>query len=180
MHDLGTPVSLPLLDGAFSGAWSGSGPILEVRSPVDGSMAGRVRTASESDTERVLSAARVAFLGKGLRNAEWTLATARAYRDYRRTGALDPYVAALDALDAFRASLLHEQRVSASICAIYEMAQAEKDYPTLSFLKWFLDEQVEEEKNVGEMVARLELVGENHNGLLHLDQIAARRAAEAK
>ena len=81
-------------------------------------------------------------------------------------------------LDAFRASLQHEQRVSASICQIYELAQAEKDYPTLSFLKWFLDEQVEEEKSVTDMIARLELVGNNNNGLFHLDKLAAKRAQE--
>ncbi len=81
-------------------------------------------------------------------------------------------------LDAFRASLMHEQRVSASICAIYEAAQAEKDFPALSFLKWFLDEQVEEEKSVGEMIAKLELVGNNNNGLFHLDKLAAKRTEE--
>jgi ferritin len=81
-------------------------------------------------------------------------------------------------LDAFRASLVHEQRVSASICAIYEMAQAEKDYPTLSFLKWFLDEQVEEEKSVSDMIAKLELVGNNNNGLFHLDKLAGKRVQE--
>jgi len=81
-------------------------------------------------------------------------------------------------IDAFRVSLAHEQKVSASICAIYEMASAEKDYPTMSFLKWFLDEQVEEEKNVGDMLAKLELVGENTNGLFQLDHLAAKRAEE--
>jgi ferritin len=80
-------------------------------------------------------------------------------------------------LDAFRASLVHEQRVSASICGLYEIAQAEKDYPTLSFLKWFLDEQVEEEKSVSDMIAKLELVGNNNNGLFHLDKLAGKRAA---
>ena len=62
-------------------------------------------------------------------------------------------------LDVFKASLGHEQKVSAAICAIYELAAAEKDYATLSFLKWFLDEQVEEERNVGDILAKLELVG---------------------
>jgi ferritin len=81
-------------------------------------------------------------------------------------------------LEAFKASLGHEQRVSAAICAIYEQAGAEKDYPTLSFLKWFLDEQVEEEKNVGDMLAKLELVGESPNGLFHLDKLAAKRGEE--
>lgn len=79
-------------------------------------------------------------------------------------------------LQVFEASLGHEQKVSASICGIYDLALAEKDFPTLSFLKWFLDEQVEEEKSVGEMVAKLELVGDNRNGLFHLDKLAAKRA----
>lgn len=78
-------------------------------------------------------------------------------------------------LEAFKTSLGHEQKVSASILNIYEMAGAEKDYPTLSFLKWFLDEQVEEEKNVGDMVTKLELIGDNRNGLFHLDRHAGKR-----
>jgi ferritin len=81
------------------------------------------------------------------------------------------------ALEAFQASLAHEQQVSASICALYELATAEKDYATLSFLKWFLDEQVEEEKTVTDMIVKLEFVGENRNGLYHIDKLAAKRAA---
>jgi ferritin len=84
------------------------------------------------------------------------------------------------ALDAFKASLGHEQRVSAAICAIYELAVAEKDYATVSFLKWFLDEQVEEERNVGDILAKLELVGDNASGLYQVEQQAARRAEEKK
>ncbi len=79
------------------------------------------------------------------------------------------------ALEVFQASLGHERKVSAAICAIYELAQAEKDFATLSFLKWFLDEQVEEEKNVTEMLLKLEMIGENRNGLFHLDHRAAKR-----
>jgi len=82
--------------------------------------------------------------------------------------------------DVFKASLGHEQKVSAAICAIYELAAAEKDYPTLSFLKWFLDEQVEEERNVGDMLAKLELVGDNTGGLYQVDRHAALRAAEGE
>jgi ferritin len=81
-------------------------------------------------------------------------------------------------LDVFKASLGHEQKVSASICAIYELAATEKDYPTQSFLKWFLDEQVEEERNVGDMLAKLELVGDNTSGLYQIDRQAAARAEE--
>ena len=83
-------------------------------------------------------------------------------------------------LDVFKASLGHEQKVSAAICAIYELAGGEKDYATLSFLKWFLDEQVEEERNVGEVLAKLELVGDNRGALYQIDKQAGRRAEEAK
>ena len=79
-------------------------------------------------------------------------------------------------LEAFKASLGHEERVSAAICAIYELASAEKDYPTLSFLKWFLDEQVEEEKHVTEVIAKLEMIGDNRNGLFQIDKLAGKRA----
>jgi ferritin len=89
----------------------------------------------------------------------------------------EPKCAYKSPLDAFKASLGHEQKVSAAICAIYELAAAEKDYPTLSFLKWFLDEQVEEERNVGDMLAKLELVGDNVSGLYQVDRHAALRAA---
>jgi ferritin len=81
-------------------------------------------------------------------------------------------------LEAFKASLGHEQKVSAAISAIYELAGAEKDYPTQSFLKWFLDEQVEEEKNVGDFLAKLELIGDNRNGLFALDHHAGKRAKD--
>ena len=81
-------------------------------------------------------------------------------------------------LEAFKASLGHEQKVSAAIYAIYDLASADKDFATLSFLKWFLDEQVEEEKNVGDMLAKLEMIGDNRNALLHLDHRAGKRGEE--
>ena len=84
------------------------------------------------------------------------------------------------ALDVFKASLGHEQKVSAAICAIYELATSEKDYATLSFLKWFLDEQVEEERNVSDILAKLEMVGDHRGALYQIDKQAGRRAEEAK
>lgn len=76
---------------------------------------------------------------------------------------------------AFEASLKHEQGVSASICRLYELAHGAKDYATLSFLKWFLDEQVEEEKTVTDLLDKLQLAGESPAGLFQLDRELARR-----
>lgn len=79
-------------------------------------------------------------------------------------------------LEAFETSLQHEQKVSTCINRIYELASQHKDYPTLSFLRWFLDEQVEEEKTVSDVIAKLKLVGESETGLFHLDNQLGERA----
>ena len=80
-------------------------------------------------------------------------------------------------LAACEASLASERRVSAAICDIYEQAVQVRDYPTLSFLKWFLDEQVEEEKTATEMIAKLKLAGTAPGALFQLDREAGSRAA---
>ena len=79
-------------------------------------------------------------------------------------------------LEAFELSLANEQSVSTCINRIYELADQHKDYPTTSFLRWFLDEQVEEEKTVSDIIAKLKLVGGNENGLFHVDNLLGERA----
>jgi len=49
--------------GVFSGTWGGSGPLVEKRSPIDGSLLGQVRHASPADYETAAAAAHAAFLG---------------------------------------------------------------------------------------------------------------------
>jgi aldehyde dehydrogenase (NAD+) len=48
--------------GVFAGSWDGGGEILDKRSPIDGSIIGRVRQASPADYERAVAAAGAAFL----------------------------------------------------------------------------------------------------------------------
>jgi aldehyde dehydrogenase (NAD+) len=48
--------------GVFAGTWGGSGPVLEKHSPIDGSLLGRVRSASPDDYEETVGAAQAAFL----------------------------------------------------------------------------------------------------------------------
>lgn len=52
-----------------------------------------------------IAAARVDFLGKGLKNAELTLAVQRAYRQYQKDGRIAGFAAALQELDDFRARI---------------------------------------------------------------------------
>lgn len=60
-------------------------------------------------------------------------------------------------LDMFKDALLHEKKVTAWINDLYTLAIAEKDYATQSMLKWFIDEQVEEEANCNEAISALSL-----------------------
>ena len=62
-----------------------------------------------------------------------------------------------DILDMFKDALLHEKKVTAWINDLYTLALAEKDYATQSMLKWFIDEQVEEEANCNEAISALKL-----------------------
>ena len=56
------------------------------------------------------------------------------------------------------------------------LALAEKDYAAQSHLKWFIDEQVEEEASASEIVEKLQMVGDNVGGLFIIDgQLGARK-----
>ena len=74
------------------------------------------------------------------------------------------------ALEAFEDAMHHEQAVTASIGRLVTLARVENDHATDSFLKWFVDEQVEEEELVDDAIRKLKLVGNNGPGLYMLDQ----------
>lgn len=73
-------------------------------------------------------------------------------------------------LDAFQATLDHEQKVTQLINNLYALAEAEKDYATRGRLDWFVNEQVEEEDNVRKIIDRLKLIGNDGLALYTLDQ----------
>ncbi len=65
--------------------------------------------------------------------------------------------------------LEHEHKVTASVHNLYALAIKENDYATQSMLKWFIDEQVEEEKNATLMVERFRQAGSQPATLLLFD-----------
>lgn len=73
-------------------------------------------------------------------------------------------------LDAFKATLEHEQKVTSLINAIYTLAEEEKDYATRDRLNWFVSEQVEEEDSCRTLIDKFTLIGDNGMGLYMLDQ----------
>jgi ferritin len=81
-------------------------------------------------------------------------------------------------LQVMQESLKHEQKVTASIRKLYELADKEKDYATQLHLQWFISEQQEEEKNVSDVIARLKLAGDNKVALLLIDRELGGRGPE--
>jgi ferritin len=98
-----------------------------------------------------------------------------------RLKAIDaPAVDFTSPLQVMKESLKHEQKVTASIRKLYELADKEKDYGTQLQLQWFITEQQEEEKNVSDVIARLEMAGDNKVALMFMDRELATRAPEAE
>ena len=82
---------------------------------------------------------------------------------------LDPLVIAAE----------HERYVTALINDIYHEAHQAKDYRTMKFLDWFVDEQMEEEDSADSMISRYKLFGQDPRGLYLLDQEYAGRVYAA-
>jgi ferritin len=79
-------------------------------------------------------------------------------------------------LAAFEAAYKHEQHITDRINSMMELAIEEHDHATQSFLKWYVDEQVEEEASTEEIVEKLRLIGESKNGLFMLDRELGQRS----
>jgi len=83
-------------------------------------------------------------------------------------------------LDAFEQTLAHEQKITGHINDLYALAVEERDYSSQIHLQWFVEEQVEEEKSAGDIIALLERVGDNEQALMMLDRELGQRQAPAE
>jgi len=81
-------------------------------------------------------------------------------------------------LAAFTAAYKHEQKVTALIGKLVDLAAAEDDHASSVFLQWFVSEQVEEEATASAIVEQLKLVGDQSEPLLVLDAELGRRGAD--
>ncbi len=91
------------------------------------------------------------------------------------TGFKDPKREFKSTEEVFSLALEHEQLVSSLINDLMHLAQEEKHYPSISFLQWFIDEQVEEEASMGKLLSKVKRVGEKGHGILMLDKDLAAR-----
>ena len=78
-------------------------------------------------------------------------------------------------LAVFEAAYGHEQKVTALINRLMDLAIKEGDHATNITLQWFVTEQVEEEASADEIVQKLKLMANASGGLFMLDRELAQR-----
>ncbi|HEY3307429.1 MAG TPA: ferritin [Desulfuromonadaceae bacterium] len=72
-------------------------------------------------------------------------------------------------LDMLEKTLVHEQLITSRINDLSEQAVKDKDHATQIFLQWFVTEQIEEENNDRDLIAKFKMVGDNGHGILMID-----------
>ncbi|MFD3155447.1 ferritin [Haloimpatiens sp. FM7330] len=78
-------------------------------------------------------------------------------------------------LDVFEKALDHEKFVTKRIYTLADIANEEKEHATISFLKWYIDEQVEEESSFNKLVKRLKMIKDDSHGTYMLDSELSQR-----
>lgn len=79
-------------------------------------------------------------------------------------------------VDLFETGLSHERIVTNRIYDITDIATEEREHATISFLKWFIDEQVEEENNFNSLLKKVKRCENNSAALYMLDDELANRS----
>lgn len=72
------------------------------------------------------------------------------------------------------AALSHEKEISTSIHKIYKLAKSEENVLVCDFLKWFVDEQLEEENSIIELQDLYKFT-QSHPGLIDMDRQLSER-----
>lgn len=78
-------------------------------------------------------------------------------------------------VELFKSVLEHERSMTAAVHNLVTTAQVQNDFPVQSLLKWFVDEQVEEESEAENILNQLNYVKENTSAIFILDRELAKR-----
>ncbi|WP_018922608.1 ferritin [Salsuginibacillus kocurii] len=79
-------------------------------------------------------------------------------------------------LDCFKKSLAHEKEVTKRIYKLADLALDEREHATMTFLNWFIDEQVEEEALFDGYIKKLERVHLDGDAIFLLDEELSKRS----
>ncbi|MEW5914427.1 MAG: ferritin [Thermodesulfobacteriota bacterium] len=72
-------------------------------------------------------------------------------------------------LAVFQAVAKHEAKVTGLINGLMDLALKIKDHASASMLRWFVDEQVEEESSAADVVGKMKLTQKESSGLFMID-----------
>ncbi len=78
-------------------------------------------------------------------------------------------------IDVFETGYNHEQLVTSRIYKLADIASEEKEHATMSLLRWFIDEQVEEENTFNTLLKKIKRAEDNPAALYMLDEELATR-----
>ncbi|HNT34788.1 MAG TPA: ferritin [bacterium] len=73
-------------------------------------------------------------------------------------------------VDVFENTCSHEQKVTASINNLVNLAIEEKDHATNNFLQWYVKEQVEEEATAYAILQKLKMMKDAPGGIFMMDK----------
>lgn len=78
-------------------------------------------------------------------------------------------------LEAFETALSHEKEVTRRIYHLSDIALDEREHATMAFLRWFIDEQVEEESTFDTLINKIKRIESDSNAIFMLDSELASR-----
>lgn len=79
-------------------------------------------------------------------------------------------------LDVYEHAYMHEQEVTKRIYHLSDLALNDREHATIQFLKWFIDEQVEEEAMFDNIIQKLKRIDVNGDAFFMLDNEFAQRS----
>ena len=79
-------------------------------------------------------------------------------------------------LDAFEQGYAHEQKNTQRFYELSDLAMNDREHATINFLKWFIDEQVEEEALFDSIINKLKRIDKDSNAFYMLDSEFAARS----
>ncbi len=78
-------------------------------------------------------------------------------------------------LDVFEKGLAHEKQVTSRIYKLSDIALDEREHATMTFLKWFIEEQVEEEALFDSLIQKLKRIDDDSNAFFMLEAELSKR-----
>ena len=101
-------------------------------------------------------------------------------RDGRVTlaGVTQPQAEFASVMAVWEAVLKQEQNVTSRIHALFALASEEKDYATEVMLHWFVNEQVEEEKQAKLIIEQVRSIGASTSAIFFIDRHLGKQVGE--